>query len=106
MKKNTLLYDGKPNGSTTYKTMFGHLYLNHVYLNLGLVISIFELRFGHLNAMIFRACRLVVDTGLHAFGWSRYIVHNLLKLSFDPSIVSCKKHNVDKDSSTEQDLDV
>jgi len=28
-------------------------------------------RFGHLNAMIFRACRLVVDTGLHAFGWSR-----------------------------------
>ena len=28
-------------------------------------------RFGHLNAMIFRACRLVVDTGIHALGWSR-----------------------------------
>jgi len=28
-------------------------------------------RFGHLTAMIFRACRLVVDTGIHALGWTR-----------------------------------
>jgi uncharacterized protein (DUF885 family) len=28
-------------------------------------------RLGYLQAMQFRACRLVVDTGLHAKGWSR-----------------------------------
>ena len=28
-------------------------------------------RLGHLQGIAFRACRLVVDTGLHAKGWSR-----------------------------------
>lgn len=28
-------------------------------------------KYGKLNSELFRACRLVVDTGLHAFGWSR-----------------------------------
>lgn len=28
-------------------------------------------RYGHLQLQIFRAARLVVDTGIHAFGWSR-----------------------------------
>jgi uncharacterized protein (DUF885 family) len=28
-------------------------------------------RFGHLQMQVFRAARMVVDTGIHAFGWSR-----------------------------------
>ena len=28
-------------------------------------------RYGYLSSEIFRACRLVVDTGLHAFGWTK-----------------------------------
>lgn len=41
---------------------------------LGDLIGLYEQpedRFGHLQAQAFRAARLVVDTGLHAFGWTR-----------------------------------
>ena len=34
-------------------------------------MSVVFSRFGHLSEQIFRACRLVVDTGLHALDWSQ-----------------------------------
>ncbi len=35
------------------------------------VCLLLSARFGHLSESIFRACRLVVDTGIHALSWSR-----------------------------------
>jgi len=37
---------------------------------MGIYTTPFE-RFGQLTYSMWRACRLVVDTGIHAFGWSR-----------------------------------
>ncbi|XP_069940002.1 uncharacterized protein [Cherax quadricarinatus] len=42
--------------------------------SLGFDMDLFEDlydRYGHYSDEIFRACRLVVDTGMHAFGWTR-----------------------------------
>ena len=35
--------------------------------------------FGKLTYEMWRACRLVVDTGIHAFGWSRDKAVNFMK---------------------------
>ena len=46
------------------------LYTEYLAEDMGIYTTPYE-RFGKLTYEMWRACRLVVDTGIHAFGWSR-----------------------------------
>ncbi len=46
------------------------LYSEYLADEMGIYTTLYE-KFGQLTYEMWRACRLVVDTGIHAFGWTR-----------------------------------
>ncbi|XP_076033292.1 uncharacterized protein LOC143020657 [Oratosquilla oratoria] len=61
----------------TYYAEGWGLYAESVGFDLGLFDDPYD-RYGHYSDEIFRACRLVVDTGMHALGWTRQEAINFL----------------------------
>lgn len=57
----------------TYITAFGEgwgLYTENLAIDMGIYTTPYE-DFGRLTYEMWRACRLVIDTGMHYFGWTR-----------------------------------
>jgi len=57
----------------TYITAFGEgwgLYTENLAVDMGIYTTPYE-HFGRLTYEMWRACRLVIDTGMHYFGWTR-----------------------------------
>jgi uncharacterized protein (DUF885 family) len=69
-RENTALPPLLRYGSNTAYSEGWGLYAESLGPELGVFADPWQ-RFGHLDMEMLRAVRLVVDTGLHAFGWSR-----------------------------------
>lgn len=74
MSLNMELGDSIPQfRKNTYLSAYGEgwgLYSEYLAAEMGMYTTAYE-RFGQLTYEMWRACRLVVDTGIHAKGWSR-----------------------------------
>ena len=64
-------------GYSAYTEGWG-LYAESLGEDLGVVYQTPHTRYGKLHSELFRACRLVVDTGMHALGWSRQRAINFM----------------------------
>lgn len=74
MSLNSELEDNIPNfRKWMYLSAYGEgwaLYTEYLAAEMGIYTTPYE-EFGQLTYEMWRACRLVVDTGIHALGWSR-----------------------------------
>lgn len=68
--ENPALSEIRRNAGTTVFVEGWGLYAERLGLDVGLYDDPYD-RFGMWSYQIWRACRLVVDTGMHALGWSR-----------------------------------